>query len=76
MPKTPELETETTFVPPPKQSAEIVKVRVTKFGEGLVSTGVHVQGEGDVMASRGDILEVSKTVANSLEVRGFGEIVE
>lgn len=52
---------------------EKVLVTVTKFGEGKVSTGIHETPGGDVMAMRGDILEVSKDVADDLERRGFAE---
>ena len=64
----------------PRQSVVRVKVRVTKFGGGLVSTGVHEIGEdgltgSDVFAQAGDVLEVDPGTAKSLEVRGFAETV-
>lgn len=55
------------------QPADTVLVTVTKFGAGKVSTGEHVAGVGDVLAKRGDILEVAKHVAGSLEAKGFAE---
>lgn len=69
-----DLETETAAPPlAPKQSTEVVLVTITKFGAGKVSTGVHVAGPGDIMAIKGEILEVSRTVAEALEAKGFAE---
>lgn len=71
---TEDLETETeTPATASVQTPDTTLITITKFGEGKVSTGQHVAGEGDVMAKRGDVLEVSQTVAASLEARGFGE---
>lgn len=75
-----ETDTPTPRTAAPRQSAIRVKVRVTKFGGGQVSTGEHSIGEdgltgGDVMAKAGDVLEVDQSTANSLEVRGFAETV-
>lgn len=50
-----------------------VQVTVTKFGEGKVSTGVHIATVGDVMAKQGDVLEVAEDIATALEARGFAE---
>lgn len=55
------------------QTSETILVTITKFGSGKVSTGHHVAGEGDIMSERGDVLEVSKTVAASLEAKGLAE---
>lgn len=52
---------------------DLVEVTITKFGEGKVSTGVHVAGEGDIYAKRGDKIMVSKPVAARLEVLGVAE---
>lgn len=68
-------ETETHAPPLPRQSINLVKVKVTKFGSGKVSTGVHVTGEGDIMAANGDVLEVSETIAKALESLGLAETV-
>lgn len=59
-----------------KKDEKTVKVVITKFGHGLVSTGEHVSSEGDVMAERGDQMEVSLSTAQALEKKGFAEIVE
>lgn len=53
-------------------NGDLVKVTITKFGAGLVSTGERDE-MGDVYAKRGDTMMVSKSVANSLEVRGLAE---
>lgn len=72
----PELkDTPTPSLPSSDQGEGLVKVRITKFGDGQVSTGEHVTGKGDVFAKRDAILEVAPAVAESLEVRGFAEIV-
>lgn len=69
-------ETEDTapvILPVAKPVGSLVEVTITKFGEGKVSTGIHVAGEGDIYASRGEKIAVSKEVAASLEARGFAE---
>lgn len=66
-------DTETPILPVAKPVGELVEVTITKFGEGKVSTGMHVAGEGDIYASRGDKIMVSKEVSDSLEARGFAE---
>lgn len=58
-----------------EQEPELVTVAITKFGDGKVSTGVHVAGEGDKKAKRGDVMTVSASVAESLEKSGLAEIV-
>lgn len=52
-----------------------VKVRITKFGAGQVSTGEHVAGEGDIMAQHNDEMTVSPANADALEALGFAEKV-
>lgn len=80
MPKSPE-ETldavEETPVPTleVQQKPETVRVTVTKFGDGKISTGEHVSAHGDVKAKRGDTLTVSLSIAEALEKRGLAEIV-
>jgi len=59
----------------PAVKPDRVLVTITKFGEGKVSTGVHAIG-GDVMAARGDVLEVAPEVAASLESKGYAEAAE
>jgi len=80
MPKTPTPDLETDTVreprPAPEKTDERLLVVITKFGEGQVSTGDHVAGEGDVYAKRGDKMQVSPRVAASLEARGLAEIEE
>lgn len=53
-----------------------VRVRVTKFGAGKVSTGVHIPEVGDKMAEKDEILIVDQSVADALEKKGFAEIAE
>lgn len=76
VPKDLETDTEAEPLPVPEPAGDEVIVTVTKFGEGQVSTGEHIAGEGDVYAKRGDKLSVSKRVAASLEARGLAEIDE
>lgn len=57
----------------PKVEGDSVEITITKFGDGKVSTGVHVAGEGDIYASRGDKLTVSREVAARLEELGVAE---
>lgn len=52
----------------------LVGITITKFGAGLVSTGQHVAGEGDIFAARGEKMMVSRKVAESLEARGLAEM--
>lgn len=69
----PDLQTETVHVEPAPQDPNFTTITVTKFGEGKVSSGIHVAGEGDIFASRGDKLVVSRTIAAALETRGLAE---
>lgn len=66
-------DTEPTVLPVAAPNGALVEVTITKFGEGKVSTGIHVAGEGDIFASRGDKILVSKDVAARLEVLGVAE---
>lgn len=59
---------------PDRQAGKPVSVKVTKFGEGKVSTGEHVAVQGDVMAKVGQILSVPPSVAKALEAKGLAEI--
>lgn len=57
-----------------QSSGGSVKVKVTKFGAGKVSTGEHEAESGDVMAVAGQILTVDKSVGSALEKFGLAEI--
>lgn len=59
---------------PPKLKPGHVWVTVTKFGEGKISTGEHVAGQGDVMAMKGDVLECPADQAKIQEGFGLVEI--
>lgn len=76
MPKAPEEKFEDTPKPslPSHDNSDLVWVTVTKFGAGQVSTGEHIAGQGEIYAERGDKLQVSQRVANSLEARGLAEM--
>jgi hypothetical protein len=66
-------DTESPKLQKAQPNGEMVEVVITKFGEGKVSTGEHVAGEGDIYASRGDKIIVAKHVAVRLEVLGVAE---
>lgn len=66
-------ETAEAAAPTPDAATGSVMVTITKHGSGKVSTGVHVPEQGDVMAQRGDVLEVSEDTAASLEAKGYAE---
>lgn len=68
-----EYDTATPVVPVAAPNGDLVQVTITKFGEGQVSTGNHIAGEGDEFAKRGTKMWVSKPIANSLEARGLAE---
>ena len=55
---------------------EMVRIRITKFGDGKISTGIHRAGFGDVMAGRGHEIEVDLATAKAHEAQGLAEIVE
>lgn len=67
-------DTQTPVLPMAEKNPEMVEITITKFGEGKVSTGVHVTGSGDIYAKRGEKMMVSKTIATRLEVLGVAEI--
>lgn len=48
-------------------------VRVLRKGDGKLSTGEHIPGEGDVFHGVGDILQVPADAVEALEDRGFVE---
>lgn len=52
----------------------IVTCRVLPKGDGLVSTGTFVHGEGDLFYERGETFDVALPIAQELEERGFVEI--
>ena len=57
-------------------AADLVRIRITKFGDSKISTGEHRAGFGDVMASRGQELQVDPATAQAHEAAGLAEIVE
>jgi hypothetical protein len=59
-----------------REPERTVRVTITKFGDGKVSTGEHVSVKGDVMAKRGEVLETSAEAAAALEAAGLAEISE
>lgn len=67
-------DTASPVLPVAKPVGTLVEVTITKFGEGKVSTGVHIAGEGDIYAGRGDKIMVSKVIAERLEVLGVAEM--
>lgn len=50
-----------------------VTARVLKKGDGKLSTGEHIPGEGDVFHVLGDILQVPAEAVEALEDRGYVE---
>lgn len=56
---------------PPFEGA--VQVTITKLGDGLVSKGIHIAGEGDVYAKRGEKIWVTPRNAAALEATGRAE---
>jgi len=68
-------DTETPVLPAPTDGP-LVRVIITKFGDGKVSTGTFAMGKGDIMARRGDVIEISVDCARSLEEAGLAELVE
>jgi hypothetical protein len=52
----------------------LVSLRITKFGEGRVSTGRHQAGGGDDFFAAGTVTQLPRPIAEALEARGFGEI--
>lgn len=66
------VDTPLVVLPVARPVGELVQVTVTKFGAGLVSTGQRDE-MGDIFAQRGDKIMVAKSVAQSLEGRGFAE---
>ena len=56
------------------EAADVVKARITKHGDGQVSAGEHVSGEGDVLYEAGEVVVLPRVVAEALEERGFAEI--
>lgn len=73
VPEAPPVVTEKPIAPAPVSVSDLVSVTITKFGDGKVSTGIHVAGEGDIYAKRGERLDVSPAVARSLEALGLAE---
>jgi hypothetical protein len=59
----------------PRAGPEMVRVRVTKQGDGKVSTGQHAAGIGEVHYAWREEFEVARPVAQALEDRYLVEIV-
>ncbi|HWA60864.1 MAG TPA: hypothetical protein VG939_05790 [Caulobacteraceae bacterium] len=55
-------------------AVDLVRVRITRFGDGQVSSGEHAPGLGDLCYEAGDTPEVPREVAEALEACGFAEI--
>lgn len=53
-----------------------VVARVTKFGDGMISTGEHVPGLGDLCFDANERPTLPRTVAEALELQGLVEIIE
>lgn len=70
MPKSPEASDATEQTPP---FPDAVKITVTKFGAGKVSSGEHVAGNGDIYLDRGEQAWVDAKTAQALEACGFAE---
>jgi len=58
------------------EAADVVKVRITKHGDGKVATGEHVAADGDVLFEAGEETPLPRVVALELEARGYAEIQE
>ena len=54
----------------------LVTIRVLPKGDGMISTGVHDPAGGDLVYERGDVFEIARDIAESLEERGIAEIQE
>jgi hypothetical protein len=53
-----------------------VKVKVTKRGDGKISTGVHNAAMGDELYEQGETFSIAKNIADELEDRGFVMILD
>jgi hypothetical protein len=53
--------------------AELVRARITKFGDGLVSSGEHVAGSGDLCFDADEAPMLPRAVAEALERKGLVE---
>ena len=54
--------------------SELVRVRVTKRGDGRISTGEHDNRGGDILFEAGERFEVARHIAEVHEEHGFVEI--
>ena len=57
------------------EKRDLVKVRVTKKGDGKISRGVHYGGIGDDHYEQGDRFDMPRVTALEAEERSFVEIV-
>lgn len=53
-----------------------VTVRILPLGDGMVSTGEHVAGMGDVTFEHRDTTALALTVAEELQRQGYAEILD
>jgi hypothetical protein len=53
----------------------MARVRITKAGDGRISCGQHIAGQGDLTYEKGEIADVPQTAAMAFEGRGWAEIV-
>lgn len=59
---------------PAPEAEAMVNVRITKKGDGKVSTGKHIGGEGDELYEAGEIVSLPRSIAEQLEDAGHAEI--
>lgn len=48
-----------------------VEVQVTRIGDGLISTGIHAAGIGEVHYEKDETFEVGQSIADELELKGW-----
>lgn len=53
---------------------EPVTIKITRFGDGKVSSGRHIADQGDEMLAEGETIKVAPDLAAELEERGLVEI--
>jgi hypothetical protein len=58
------------------QNANSFECRITQMGEGRVSSGQHVPGDGDLCLPAGAVKSFPIDTARGLFLRGFAEVVK
>ena len=58
----------------PAEPNQMVRVRVTKMGDGKISTGKHDPRGGDEKYEAGEMFAIGKGIADQLEAKGYAEI--